>query len=59
MAESSPNRVQNTMGKGEIASYEQFFPFPPVFKRLELQTCINKGLIRKWLTLAQNSAIFL
>ena len=26
--------VENTMGKGEIARYEQFLLFPSVFKRL-------------------------
>ena len=30
-------RVENTVGKGEIAHYEQFLPFPSVFKRLVSQ----------------------
>ena len=25
--------VENTVGKGEIACYEQFFPFPTVFSK--------------------------
>ena len=31
MAESSLKRVENTMGKGEIGSYEQFLLFPQCF----------------------------
>ena len=26
-------RLENTVGKGEIASYEQFFSFPTVFSK--------------------------
>ena len=33
MAESSPNRLENTVGKGEIARYEQFLPFPQCFQK--------------------------
>ena len=36
MAESFPKRVENTMGKGEIARYEQFLLFPQCFQK----TCI-------------------
>ena len=32
VAESSPNRVENTVGKGEIA-YEQFLLFPQCFQK--------------------------
>ena len=35
MAENSTKRVENTVGKGEIARYEQFLLFPPCF----LKTC--------------------
>ena len=31
MAESFPKRIENTVGKGEIARDEQFFLFPPCF----------------------------
>ena len=31
--ESSPKRVENTEGKGEIACYEQFLRFPQCFKK--------------------------
>ena len=36
-----PKRVENTVGKGEIARYEQFLL---VFKRAVLQTRKNQGL---------------
>ena len=32
MAESSPNRVENTDGKGEIARNEQFLLLPQCFQ---------------------------
>ena len=33
MAESSQKRVENTVGKGEIARYEQFLLFPQCFQK--------------------------
>ena len=42
--------VENTVGKGEIARYEQFLLFPPNFKRRTLQTRKNQGLFGKGLT---------
>ena len=40
-------KVENTVGKGEIARYDQFLFFPhSVFKRVTLQTRKNKGLFR-------------
>ena len=43
-------RVENTVGKGEIARYEQFLLFPHcVFKRFVLQTPTNQGLLGKGL----------
>ena len=45
-----PERVKNTVGKGEIAHYEQFLIFfHSVFKRLVLQTRKHQGLFGKWL----------
>ena len=41
--------VQNTVGKGEIACYEQFLLFPQYFQRLLLQTRKNQGLFGKGL----------
>ena len=41
-------RVENTVGKGEIAPHEQFLLFPhSVFKKLVLQTRENSGLFEK------------
>ena len=45
-------QVENTVGKGEIARYEQFPP--SVLKRLVLQTCKNQGLFGNGLTIYQN-----
>ena len=42
-------RVENTVGKGEIARYEQFLLFPQCFQRLVLQTRKNQGLFGKGL----------
>ena len=42
--ESSPKRIENTVGKGEIAHYEQFLLFPKSF----LKSCFpgaSKGVI--------------
>ena len=41
--------VENTVGKGEIAHYEQFSFSLGVFKRLILQTRKNQGLFGKGL----------
>ena len=39
-------RVENSVGKGEIANYKQFILFfYSVFKRFVLQTCKKKGLV--------------
>ena len=45
--------VENTVGKGEIARYEQFSN--SVFERLVLQTRKNQGLFGKGLTLYQTT----
>ena len=37
-------RVENTVGKGEIARYKQFFPFPTVFSK-GLPPRASKGVI--------------
>ena len=51
--------VENAVGKGEIACYEQFLFFPhSVFKKLVRQTPKNKGLFGKGLTLSQTSPGF-
>ena len=33
MAESSPGELENTVGKGDIARYEQFILFPQCFQK--------------------------
>ena len=33
MVESSPKKVENPVGKGEIARYEEFLLFPQYFQR--------------------------
>ena len=48
MVESSPKKVENTVGKGEIARYKQFLLFPQCL----LQTCKNQSLFGKGLTLS-------
>ena len=57
--------LENTVGKGKIARYEQFllvtsnFSFShSVFKRLILQTYENQGLFGKGLSLSQTSPGF-
>ena len=44
-------KVKNTVGKGEIARYEQFLLFLQCFQKPVLQTCKNKGLFGKGLKL--------
>ena len=46
-------RLENTLGKGEIARYEQFLLFPQCFQRLVQQTCKNEGLFVKRILLAE------
>ena len=43
------SRIENTVGKGEIAPYEQLL-LSQCFKRLKLQTRNNQGLFGKGLT---------
>ena len=38
-------QVENAVGKGEIACYEQFLLFPQYFKRLLLKTRKKPGLV--------------
>ena len=47
IAESSLKRVENTVGKGEMAHYEQFLLSRCVFKKLILQTRKNRGFFGK------------
>ena len=40
-------QVENSVGKGEIARYEQFLLFPQCFQKICLQTCKKQGLLGK------------
>ena len=42
-------KIENTVGKGEIAHYEQFLLFPQCFQKTVLQTRIKQGLFGKGL----------
>ena len=45
------DRVENVMGKGEIARYEQFLLFPQCFQELS----VVEYLWNRWLTLYQTT----
>ena len=47
MAESSLKRVKNTVGKGEIACYEQFLLFPQCFQKTCTADTLKPGLVRE------------
>ena len=44
MTESSTNR-KNTLGKGEIARYEQFLLFPKCFQKTHTTDMLKPGLV--------------
>ena len=58
MAESFSKRVENTVGKGEIARYEQFLLFLLCFQKLVLQTRKNQGLFGKGLNQSVYSTVY-
>ena len=48
MADACPNGYKNTVGKGEIARYEQFLLFPHCFQKTctveeKTRSCLGKG----------------
>ena len=45
MAESSPKKVENTVGKGEIARDKQFLIFPQCFQRTCAVDTKQPGLV--------------
>ena len=47
MAECSQKSIENTMGKGEIAHYEQFLLFPQYFQKTCSADMFKSGLVRK------------
>ena len=47
--ENLSKRVENTLGRGEIARYEQFLLFPQCFQKdLYRKHVKNQGLFGKW-----------
>ena len=45
MAESSPNLLENNVGKGEIALYEQFLLFPHCFQKKNTADTQKPGIV--------------
>ena len=48
MAESYPDQVENTVGKGEIASYEQFLLFPQCFQKAFFPGVSKSVIVWEW-----------
>ena len=49
MAEHSPGELENTVGKGEIARYEQFLPFPPCFQKACFPGASKGVIVWEWI----------
>ena len=43
--ESYPKPLENTVGKGEIAHYEQFLLFPQCFQKTNAADTLKPGLV--------------
>ena len=48
MAKSYPKGVENTVGKGEIALYEQFLLFPQCFQKICFPGASKGVIVREW-----------
>ena len=48
MADSSSKRVENTVGKGEIARYEQFLLFPQCFQKACFPGASKGVIVWEW-----------
>ena len=48
MEESYPKQVENTVGKGEIARYEQFLLFPRCFQKACLPGASKGVTVLEW-----------
>ena len=48
IAESSLKRVENTVGKEEIARYKQFFLFPQCFQKACFPRVSNGVIVWEW-----------
>ena len=49
MAENYPKRVENTVGKGEIARYEQFLLFPQCFQKACFPGASKGVIVWEWI----------
>ena len=58
MAESYPKRVENTVGKGEIARYEQFLLFPQSFQKACFPGASKGVIVWEWVNYALIILIF-
>ena len=45
MVESSPGMVENAVGKGEIADYEQFLLLPQCFQKIHTADVLKPRLV--------------
>ena len=50
--------VENTVGKGEIAPYEQFFLFPQCFQKACFPGASKGVIVWEWVKRAENIFIF-
>ena len=48
IAESSLKRVENNVGKGEIARYEQFLLFPQCFQKAYFPGVSKGAIVWEW-----------
>ena len=48
MAESYPKKVENTVGKGEIARYEQFLLFQQCFQKAYFPGASKGVIVWEW-----------
>ena len=58
VAEMFSQRVENTVGKGEIALYQQFLLFQQCFLKTCNETRRNQGLFGKGLSLFRQSTVW-
>ena len=45
MGAGSPKRIENAVGKGEIAQFEQFLPFPQSFQKTCMAYTYKPGIV--------------
>ena len=56
--ESSPKKIENTVGKAEIACYRQFLLFPQCFQKTSNEGRKKQGFFGKGLTLSHTIQTF-